>query len=61
MELMYSSAHFSSRQKMKGAVNFALQPLYQRIGGWVGTKAGLDAMEKKKISCPRCESATRVE
>jgi hypothetical protein len=42
-------------------VSFTPRPLYRRgetsdanwIGGWVGTRAGMDAVEKRKISC-RC-------
>jgi len=28
------------------------KPWYQRIGSWLGLRAKLDALEKRKISCP---------
>jgi hypothetical protein len=38
----------------------ASQPLdRQGIGGWVGPRAGLNSMEKRKISCPCQESNPR--
>jgi hypothetical protein len=49
-------------------VSFAPRPLYRRerapgthwIGGWVGPRAILDAVVKRKISSPRRESNPRT-
>jgi hypothetical protein len=47
-------------------VSFTLRPLYPRkkplvpIGGWVGPRADLDAMVKRKIPNPRRESSLKT-
>jgi len=46
----------SGQHPALGAESPAKNSVSHLRGGWVGTKAGLDALYRMKISCPRRDS-----
>jgi hypothetical protein len=67
-EWRYSSTHSLTSALDGGVVNFTTRPLYPQerapgthwIGGWVGPRAVLDAVVRRKIPSPHQESNPRT-